>query len=381
MALSLSRNAKFYCSYIAAGTSTWDGAGTHPGDADTFEIPVLDGFSFSQATGTQNVVLNEAGDTPKRGQKIFNTSLEAVEWSFTTYIRPFVDSADSSKHSMTEKLLWNALVSNSQTNNTSTGGIVANTTDCTVDFEDSEHNQLLKFTGWFVFTDGANIQAYELAKMCVNTASIDFDIDGIAQITWSGYATSVTEVGASAGAYPDQSGDATDGYVPANSDADFILNRLSTVTLTSTISGGSKAYTFPLTGGNVTVDNGITYVIPEELGKINTPVDHQVGTRAISGNFTAYLDTTALSTKVMYDDILADINGAAPDVTNVFSIDLKIGGASAPFVQFNMLKAHLELPAIDTADVMGVTINFTALESAFGGEDELTVKYKGLTST
>jgi hypothetical protein len=103
MALSLSRNATFYASYVAAGTSTWVGNGTNPSDSDTFEIPILDGFSFSQATGTQNVTLNEAGSTPKRGQKIFNTSLEPVDWSFTTYMRPFTDSADSDNHSATEK--------------------------------------------------------------------------------------------------------------------------------------------------------------------------------------------------------------------------------------------------------------------------------------
>jgi hypothetical protein len=361
---------------VAAGTSTWDGTGTNPSDADTFEIPILDGFSFSQATGTQNVTLNEAGATPKRGQKIFNTSLEPVDWSFTTYMRPFTDSADSDKHSATEKLLWNALVSNTQTNNTSTGGIACDTTDMTIDFEDSEHNQLLKFTGWFAFSDSS--LTYELANMCITSASIDFDIDGIAQITWTGFATSVTQVDAD---YPDQAAHITDGYVVANTDADFILNRLSTVTLTSTISGSSKVYTFPLTGGNVTIDNGLSFVTAEELGKINTPIDHQVGTRAISGNFTCYLDSAALSSKVMYDDILADINGAAPDVTNVFDIDLKIGGASAPFVQFDIPRAHLELPSIDTADVMGVTVNFTALESDFAGEDEMTVNYKGLTST
>ena len=376
MALSLSRNATFYASYVAAGTSTWNGLGTNPSDADTFEIPILDGFSFSQATGTQNVTLNEAGSTPKRGQKIFNTSLEPVDWSFTTYMRPFTDSADSDKHSATEKLLWNALVSNTQTNNTSTGGIACDTTDMTIDFEDSEHNQLLKFTGWFAFSDSS--LTYELANMCITSASIDFDIDGIAQITWTGFATSVTQVDAD---YPDESGHLTDGYVPANTDADFILNRLSTVTLTSTISGSSKVYTFPLTGGNVTIDNGISYVTAEELGKINTPIDHQTGTRAVSGNFTCYLDSAALSSKVMYDDILADINGAAPDTTNSFNIDLKIGGASAPFVQFSIPTAHLELPSIDTADVMGVTVNFTALETDFGGEDEMTVNYKGLTST
>ena len=82
----------------------------------------------------------------------------------------------------------------------------------------------------------------------------------------------------------------------------------------------------------------------------------------------------------MYDDMLTDIASADPDITNVFSIALNIGGASAPNVVFTMPKAHLELPTLDTADVMGVTINWTALEDGFGtGNDEATIVYTGLT--
>ena len=45
-----------------------------------------------------------------------------------------------------------------------------------------------------------------------------------------------------------------------------------------------------------------------------------------------------------------------------------------------MPKAHLELPSLDTADVMGVTINWTALEDGFGtGNDEANIVYTGLT--
>ena len=50
-------------------------------------------------------------------------------------------------------------------------------------------------------------------------------------------------------------------------------------------------------------------------------------------------------------------------------------------VQFSMGQAHFELPQIDTSDVMGVTMNFTALETDFAGEDELVVNYKGKTVT
>jgi hypothetical protein len=383
MALSLSRNATFIGTYVTSGT-VWDGSGTVPGSttaaevSDTFEIAILDGFSFSQATGTQNVTLNEAGASPRRGQNIFNTSLEPVDWSFTTYVRPKIDNLSTDLHGMAEKILWNALVSSIRTDNVGTGGITSTAAACTVDFGESNKNQLLKFDGFFKFSDSGFI--YNLTDMCVNSASIDFDIDGIAQITWSGYASSIATV-AEANA-PTTAASATDGYTAMQSTCDFILNRLSTVTLTSSISGGSKAYHFPLTGGNITIDNGISYVTPEELGKINTPINHQVGTRAVSGNFTCYLDTAAgnLGSKDIYDDMLTDINGAAPDITKSFDIELKIGGAAAPKVTFNLNQAHLELPSIDTADVMGATINFTALESAFGtGNNEAEIVYTGLT--
>ena len=378
MALSLSRNATLILSYQASTDSAWDGAGRTPAEANTFEIPVLDGFSFSQSTGTQNVTLNEAGASPKRGQSIFNTSIEPVDWSFTTYMRPRIDEqGETDLHGMTEKILWNALVASTKTDNVGSGGITSTATECTVDFEESNKNQLLKLTGWFVFSDSSI--NYRLKNMCVNSASMDFDVDGIAQITWSGYAEAIDSVAADA--TPTTGDAASDGYALAPATADFILNRLSTVVLTSSISGSSKNYTFALTGGNVTIDNGISYVTPESLGRINVPIGHQTGTRAVSGSFTAYLDTAALSTKVMYEDILADINAADPDtITNVFTIELKIGGASAPNVIFLMPKAHLELPTLDTADVMGVTITWTALEDGFGsGNDEATIAYTGLT--
>ena len=57
-----------------------------------FEIPVLDGFSFSQANNSTEVVLAEmesSAGVSKRGRRVFNDSLAPVEWSFSTYVRPF----------------------------------------------------------------------------------------------------------------------------------------------------------------------------------------------------------------------------------------------------------------------------------------------------
>ena len=57
-----------------------------------WEIPVLDGFSFSQANNTSEITLSEmesTGGLSRRGRRAFNDSLAAGEWSFSTYVRPF----------------------------------------------------------------------------------------------------------------------------------------------------------------------------------------------------------------------------------------------------------------------------------------------------
>ena len=61
-------------------------------------IPVLDGFSFSQATNSTEVTLNEmesTGGISRRGRRAFNDSLAPGEWSFSTYVRPFTAASGS----------------------------------------------------------------------------------------------------------------------------------------------------------------------------------------------------------------------------------------------------------------------------------------------
>jgi hypothetical protein len=75
--------------------------------ANTFELQVLDGFKFSQGTNTANVQIKEAGATPIRGQRSFNTALNPVDISFSTYLRPRQKSAQATCE---ERGLWNALL-------------------------------------------------------------------------------------------------------------------------------------------------------------------------------------------------------------------------------------------------------------------------------
>ena len=94
--------------------------------ANTFELNVLDGFSFTQTTATAEITLNEAGTNPDRGKKSYNTARNPVDWSFTTYIRPYKREATPSGGSATkytsavEKLMWEAFLGKGRTTGTNT---------------------------------------------------------------------------------------------------------------------------------------------------------------------------------------------------------------------------------------------------------------------
>ena len=87
MALNLIRNARMFFTTNISSTGIVQASGFT--NANTFEIQVLDGLSFSQNTTTETITVNEAGDSPIRGQRQFNTALDPAEITFSTYIRPY----------------------------------------------------------------------------------------------------------------------------------------------------------------------------------------------------------------------------------------------------------------------------------------------------
>ena len=85
---------------------------------NTAEIQVLDGFSFSQNSNAETVSTNEAGESPVRGQRSFNTSLSPVDFSFSTYIRPYKANS-TADITFEEQYLWNAFYGNTALTTTS----------------------------------------------------------------------------------------------------------------------------------------------------------------------------------------------------------------------------------------------------------------------
>ena len=378
--LYFSRDVKVY---VQQGGKMWD-------------IPVLDGFSFSQSTNNVEVTLNEMSGASTRGRKLFNDSLAPAEWSFSTYARPFVSAGSgvgaadtvTGNHHAVEEVLW-ALMSGPAVYASSafTGQTVPTATEQTVDFSESNVSVLGEATIWFEFPDATNPTIYKMTKGCVNEATMNFDIDGIATIDWSGFASLIEE--------SDQTAlDAALGAALANVinegtacsvTSNFIRNRLSTVTIiaddTTTFSGDGDndgTYNLVLTGGSVTISNNITFLTPSTLGCVNTPLGHVTGTRSVSGSLDCYLNGAAAGDSA---DFFSDLVGATSVVTNSFAVNLSVGGAASstnPVVKFTFPTAHFEIPAHDISDVISLTTAFHGLPSTIGGTDEVVIEYKGV---
>lgn len=203
MALQFQRNADVYIELMDTARS---------GTLQTWKVPVLEGFSFSQAVNSSEITVNEAGETSRRARLLFNDSLAPAEWSFSTYVRPVVDS---SLVGSPEAALWAMLFGAKEYfdgsspdngfgtyyNSTFATSPVTKTnavTATTNTFNMNTSNLSAMPDNWnivFAFEDGTNKQYFRMNKAVVNSASIDFDIDGIATISWSGFAQDLDDAG------------------------------------------------------------------------------------------------------------------------------------------------------------------------------------------
>lgn len=490
MALNLLRNSRvFFTTNVNTTTGVVQSAGHTT--TTTYEIQVLEGFSFSQNSNSEAITVSEAGTTPARGQRSFNTSLAPVDFNFSTYIRPYL----STNVKCEESVLWNALAGNTVINTplvmggssftniaytaatnllTITGGtmaftdstIVVNsdvvlngiviagggtaaemkvlngpakivsiaagiitlnphnpgtaniattnssvaaikfyrspwseaTTQSIAAFHDSNKNQLQKF-GMYIVVDNVT---YQIDNAAMSQATIDFGLDGIAMVAWTGQATALTQIannittatpGTLAG------GTVSGNYTQKVTTAPYITNKLSTATLKlvkdlgaggNLISVVNGVYYVALTGGSITINNNITYITPANLGTVNLPAVYFTGTRAISGSVTAYLNTGSVTnfagggTGNLLRDMLA---AAATAIEPMFAMEIAIGGSNnALKVELQMPSVSIAVPTIDAQAVMSTSINFTAAASALTGAadtstydlsrtNDLTVRY------
>ncbi len=485
-AYNLVRNARVFFTTNVDAQGVIPSTGTTIANTNTFELLVLNGFSFTQSTQQQTVSLNEAGNTPSRGARAFNTSVDPVEFSFATYIRP----SGTTTITADESVLWNALLSSDKIDTTgislasttlaraassatativctaanlTTAGIAAGTvvniggvtgsdgyewnapativtatpsytaaTTITVAYADapagaatapatapttltlkkgawaqntanatastsvnygnftkaytathtagSNKNQLQKF-GMYIFVDSI---MYAIDDCVLDTANVEFSTDGISQVKWTGKGrilrqlTTATITGTPA--VFSGAGNATGTAASTNNTANYITNKLSTATLVAGLRGTGTTYNVAITGGSLTINNNVSYLTPENLGVVNQAIGYFTGQRSISGNLTAYLKTGTNGTAQLLNDMLT--NNVAE---TKYKLQVEVGGATSTIhVDFDMDGCMLQLPTVETADVMSTTINFTAqgidplaVNNSYdlGATNDLTVRY------
>lgn len=377
MAVNLIRNARvFFSSNVNSTTGELvENATTSPmSNTNTFELQVLDGMTFSQDTNVETVTVSESGDTPARGQQAFNTALNPVSFSFSTYIKP---AELTSVRTAEEAPLWNALTSSvaiSETNGWSDG---TDPNPAIVNFTASDKNQLQKFALIIAMDD----QTFIIQNCALNEATIDFGLDGIATVAWSGQATAIKRaaaltVGTPASGSESLSGAGLTGSHAAKpritTDCFYLANKLSTASI---VYGATPVtYNLAITGGSITISNNITYLTPANIGVVNKPITYFTGTRAISGSLNAYLRTGANSTGALFDALVtASASTAQP--TGTLTINIGGGAATVPRVTLSAAKAMFSIPNINTEQVVGTTINFTCLGTDIDSQNELTLSY------
>ena len=528
------------------------------GAGAVWEVPVLDGYSFSQTTNTSEITLAEMESTAgisRRGRRMFTDSLAPAEWSFSTYIRPFISKTSGSVasgvkeasnaaevHAVEEAFFASMFGADTYTtgsgftratNAAGTGGGVAGgvitpgSTSSVITIQESNRSALTSFVLFFMIdTATSNPIVYRLPEAIVNEVSVDFDVDGIATLNWSGFAKEVQDVSGNVflgTAAPANSATTTDGstialgdifidtdnaqgrqfnlvsssastmgVTPAIDEAttstkNFIRNRLTSVGIEAAVAadkattfpgqkvtisamdstnnvlttasahglstgdqvfitggtgvtglnsthhfvrvgdesnsynGGTNAttefalfttkanaeaasgttglvsfsgtydantatasngkYSLTLTGGNFTITNNITYLVPEELGAINKPLEHVTGTRAATGTATCYLtledsDLSSGTSRQFFNDLVS--TGAMSQVVNKFKVTMDVGGSAAaanttdPALQIIFPTAHITVPTHQIEDVISLETNFEALPTDFGTADEIT---------
>lgn len=386
--LYFSRDTKVY---IKIGTDIW-------------EIPVLDGFSFSQATNASEIVLAEmesAGGVSRRGKRMFNDSLAPAEWSFTTYTRPFAStgsgggaaSGTAGQVHAVEEVLWALMAGKAvyegytfKKEAAGTEYFTWNSSEDTLTIDWGTSNTAELGTASIIFQVGsASKKYYEITECVVNEATIDFDIDGIASINWSGFGSIIQETGVTTSTI----------YEAIYSTNNFIRNRLTQCTIQPNKTGDDtgnytlaqenlmeNSYDITLTGGSITVSNNTTFITPEELGIVNYPIGHVTGNRSASGSFTCYVvydDATASNDESA--DFWQDMAALTSVVTHDFAITFNVGGSSGdPRLTFTMPHATVEIPTHSIEDIISLETNFTGLPSSIDDTDEMSVSYYAVSA-
>lgn len=302
---------------------------------NTVRLNVKD-FSYNHNSTVDEVSRSTLNPTEERTLNPHIASITPVNFTFTTYVLSVVDTNVTSP----EEYLWISLMGLDTT--------TSSPTQSTIDFANGNVAELPNLTIWF---DQPNQSEgnYRLDNAVVDSAIINFDINGIAQVEWSGRALSITE----------------DNTPPTSTDrtglTNYIKNRPSTIAL----SMNAVNYTLALTGGSIRIDNQVQYYGRTKLGETTLPVGHYTGKRKVSGDLEFYMRSGTNESVDLFNTININAATTAYESTYLASLTINVGGLTHnPRLTISIPQALLSLGRQDFKELITVNIPFVAKEEA-----------------
>lgn len=366
--------------------STVGTGGIEHNNTNTWEVGVQDGYSYTQSMTSTDITVDEAGPAPVRGSKRFNDALDPVDWSFTTYVRPFkipvghAESALQNRVQLVDEILWHAIASGSAPNVVDSDsnqqppiyGEVFNvdkTKGFVVKFSDNSFHQLTKL---YIFIKVDN-SVFRIDNAQVNTVDLSVDIADIAMTNWAGQGTDLVLLDAAPSFMSHSgldiavaaSGIIDNSYIKIPVSADYLINKYTILDLTTNVSGSSVVYNVPITGASLSITNNITFLTPSTLGSVDKPIGSFTGTFDVSGSIDCYMNDRPNGSKDLFKHL-----AASRSVSNSANLVFHIGGKlAAPRIEIRIPTAHLTVPEISVDEVISQSMEFKGIPSTVDMND------------
>lgn len=324
MAVFLKRSTEIYISKTTEASAN---------ATNTVKLNVKD-FSFNKSSNIELVGRETIDPSQVRTVKPHIQNISPVSFNFTTYVTPLLDTVAVSP----DEYLWLSLVG-------AGAGLSYTVNDYTADFSSGNVATLPPLTIWF--HDPDNIEGnLRIDNAIVDSATINFDINGIAEVQWSGRGLSLVE----------------DNSAPAATDrtnqTNYIKNRLSTMTLLM----NSINYTLALTGGRINIDNKVQFYGRSQIGKTTVPVGHYTGNREITGELNFYMKTGTNTSVDLFRTINTNSSNDTYESTYLSDITINLGGTTVPYLEFDIPQALLNIPQLNHQEVITMSVPFVVQE-------------------
>lgn len=338
MTVYFKRNTNIYISKVPEASAN---------ATNTVLLNVKD-FSYNRTSRVEEVSRETLNPTQERIIDPYVTVFSPVEFTFTTYILSTVDTNVTSP----EEYLWTSLMGA----DTIPGSPNSTPVFSRIDFSDGNVSTLPELTLWF---DQPNQTEgnYRIDNAIVDSATINFDINGIAEIQWMGRGLTLVE----------------DNTPPAATDRTNIVNYIKNKLSTIVVNMNAINYTLALIGGSIRIENNVQFYGRTILGQTTSPEGHFTNNRKISGNVEFYMRSGTNESVDLFNQILTNANSTTYETNYLAIMVIHIGGSTnTPRVSIAIPQALLELGRQNFGEVISVNIPFIVKEET---NNYMTITY------